>query len=102
MTLIPNLDVYPRFVQYTDSMKSRLSLVGIDTTQPVMYGADRGDEGEFMFVALPLYDLANDGLDKDDIDKLYSIMAFFVDNVIGAGNIYLTNRNGKLVIEIAW
>jgi hypothetical protein len=106
MTTPSSLDINAAFHHYVKSMKRAL----IDMVEPddslimhgIIHGHDKSELVEFDYVALPIKDLAGEGLDKEALDKLYSIMAFFVDNVIGAGNIYLTNRNKKLVIEIAW
>jgi hypothetical protein len=96
-----------QFTAYVASMERPLSRM-VDMSADIIHGQGTredkwaGDPEPFDYVALTLKDLSNGGLDKDSLDKLYSIMAFFVDNVITSGNIYLTNRNGKLVIEIAW
>jgi len=96
-------EVVSKFGAYVASIMDTLSKY-IDTRADLMYGEEGPDceESPYRYVALPIKNLENEGLDKDAIDKLYSTMAFFVDNVIGSGNIYLTQREDTLVIEIAW
>lgn len=96
-------DVVNKFGAYIVSMMEVLNNK-IDTTADLIYGTELSprDSHEFNYVALPIKNLEGDGLDKDSLDKLYAVMAFFVDNALGSGNIYLTQRKGKLVIEIAW
>lgn len=89
--------VVEKFGAYVASMMNVLDH-SIDTQSDLMYGC----EDTYNYVSIPIRNLQDFALDKDSLDKLYSIMAFFVDNVMGEGNIYLTNREDKLVIEIAW
>lgn len=96
-------EVVGLFGAFLTSMKYGLKHT-IDMYGDIMYGTAPGRSGgeAYSYVAIPIKCLDDGGIDKDNLDKLFSLMAFFVDNAIGAGNIYLTNRNGKLVIEIAW
>ena len=74
----------------------------IDMSGDIIYGVDTSTNTPYNYIAIPLRSMVNCGIDKDGIDKLFGMMAFFVDNVMASGNIYLTNRKDKLVIEIAW
>jgi hypothetical protein len=89
------------FGAFVFSMKGTLKRT-IDMSADLLYGESESDQGKYLYVSIPLRSFDNTGIDKDDLDKLFSIMAFFVDNTIGSANIYLTTRNERLVIEIAW
>lgn len=94
-------DVINLFGAFVASMKNSLTRT-IDMSADLIYGQGISPQGQYSYVAIPIRSLKDDGLDKESLDKLFSIMAFFVDNTIGEANIYLTTRDEKLVIEIAW
>jgi len=95
-------EVVNLFGAFVVSMQHTLKRT-INMSDDLIYGEEVYDSSSgYSYVAIPLKPFNDTGIDKDDLDKLFSLMAFFVDNTIGAGNIYLTTRKNKLVIEIAW
>ena len=94
-------EIVSLFGAFVFSMKGTLKHT-IDMSADLLYGESESVQGKYSYVAIPLKSFDNDGIDKDALDKLFSTMAFFVDNTVGSANIYLTTRNEHLVIEIAW
>lgn len=102
-----NLEIINQFGAYVSGMVVPLREV-LDMSSDLIYGEDVNSLKEiFFFVALPLKPLGeSNSLTKDSLDKLYSIFDFFSTHVlqpkISGCSIYLTQRNGKLVMELAW
>ena len=78
----------------------------IDIEANIMEGKEEsGPDAPYSYLSMPVKNLSGDGIILDEFDNFYKLMVPFLNEHFGdenGSNIYLTRRDGKLVVEIAW